>query len=121
MHIFYSSNSGDPMVLDQEEGLHRLADELRAMIAIRAGRTFAADIGGSPAPYDEVLQGLRVSKLSAGPTACHIAEDRWVDLQVSDADLDHLCRNLERLRNGDHTHLYSNPISLIFEADDVQC
>ena len=121
MRIFYSSNSGDPMLLDQEEGLHWLADELRAMVAVRDGRTFAADIGGSPAPYDELLQGLRVRRLSAGPTMCHIAEDRWLDLQVSDADLDQLCRNLEGLHNGDHTHLYSNPISLIFEADVVQC
>lgn len=121
MHIFYSSNSGDPMLLDQEEGLRWLADELRAMVAVRDGRTFAADIGGSPAPYDELLQGLRVRRLSAGPTACHITEDRWLDLQVNDADLDQLCRDLKQLRNGGHTHLYSNPISLILEADDGQC
>ena len=120
MRIFYSSNSGDPMLLDQEKGLHRLADELRAMVAVRDRRTFAADIDGSPVPYDELLQGLRVRRLSAGPTACHIAEDRWLDLQISDADLDQLCRNLEGLHNGNHTHLYSDPISLIFEADVVQ-
>jgi len=120
MRIFYSSNSGDPMLLDQEEGLHWLADELGAMVAAGDGRTFAANIGGSPAPYDELLQGFRVRRLSAGPTACHITEDRWLDLQASDADLDRLCRNLEQLRNGEHTHLYSNPISLIFEADDIQ-
>jgi len=116
MRIFYSSNSGDPMLLVREEGLHRLADELRAIMARRATGAFAADMGGSPAPYDELLQGVRVRRLSAGPAACHIAEDRWLDLHVSDADLDHLCRNLERLRNGYHTHLYSNPVSLIFEA-----
>jgi hypothetical protein len=121
MRIFYSSNSGDPMLLDQEEGLHWLADELRAMVAVRDGRTFAADIGGSPAPYDELLQGLRIRRLSAGPTRCHIAEDRWLDLRVCDVDLDQLCRNLEGLHNGDHTHLYSDPISLIFEADVGQC
>ena len=117
MRIFYSSNSEDPMVLDHEEKLHGLAAELRAVPAVRDGRTFAADIGGSPAPYDELLQGLRVCKLGAGPTACHITNDRWLDLRLSDADLDHLCRNLEQLRNGEHTHLYSNPISLVFEAD----
>jgi hypothetical protein len=120
MRIFYSSSSGDPMLLDREEGLHRLADELRAMVADRDGRTFAADIGGTPVPYDELLQGLRVRRLDAGPTECHVAEDRWLDLQISDADVDQLCRDLERLRNGAHTHLYSNPISLIFEADDIQ-
>jgi hypothetical protein len=116
MRIFYSSNSGHPMLLDREEEMHWLADELRAIVAGKAGRAFAADTGGSPAPYDELLQGLRVRGLSAGPAACHIAEDRWIDLQLSDADLDQLCRNLERLRNGHHTHLYSNSVSLIFEA-----
>ena len=116
MRIFYSSNSGDPMLLDREEGLHRLADELRTIIAGKATGAFAADTGGSPAPYDELLQGLRVHRLSTGPAACHIAEDRWLDLQASDADLDHLCQNLERLRNGHHTHLYSKSVSLIFEA-----
>jgi hypothetical protein len=76
MRIFYSSNSGDPMLLDDEAGLHSLADELRTMVAVRDGRMFAADTGGSPAPYDELLQGLRVTRISAGPTACQIAEDR---------------------------------------------
>ena len=120
MRIFYSSTSGDPMLLDHEEEWHWLADELRAMVAVGDGRTFAADIGGSPVPYDELLPGRRVRRLGAGPVACHIAEDRWLDLQISDTDLDLLRRNLERLRNGDHTHLCSNPISLIFEADDIQ-
>jgi len=104
------------MLLDQEERLHWLADELRAIVAVKDGRTFAADTGGSPGPYDELLRGLRVRSLRAGPTACHIAEDRWLDLEVSDVDLDQLCRNLERLRNGHHTHLYSSSVSLIFEA-----
>lgn len=106
------------MLLDREEGLHRLADELRAIIAGRASGAFAADTDGSPAPYDKLLRGLRVHRLSAGPAACHIAEDRWLDLHVSDADLYQLCRNLERLRNGHHTHLYSNSVSLIFEASE---
>lgn len=119
MRIFYSSRSGDPMLRDQEEGLHWLADELYAMVAVGDDRTFAADTGGSPAPYDELLEGIRVGRLSAGPTACQIAEDRWLDLQICDADLDQLCRNLKRLEDGDHTHLYSTPLSLIFEADAV--
>lgn len=97
MRIFYSSNSGDPMLLDHEEGLHWLADELRAMVAVRGDHTFAADTGGSPAPYDELLQGLRIRTLSAGPAACHIAEDCWLDLQISDADLSQICANLEQL------------------------
>jgi hypothetical protein len=82
------------MLLDREEGLHWLAHELRAIVAGEKGGTFAADIGGSPEPYDELLHGLRVRRLSAGPAECHIAEDRWIELRVSDADLDTLCRNL---------------------------
>jgi hypothetical protein len=119
MRIFYSSNGVDPILLDQEERLHWLADALRAMVAVGEGKTFPADVGRSPAPYDEVLRGLRVRKLNAGATACHIAEDRWLDLQISDADLDQLCRNLIQLQDGSHTHLYATPISIIFEAEDM--
>jgi hypothetical protein len=76
MRIFYSPNSGAPMLLDQQERLSSLAEELRAMVAVRDSRTFAADTSGSPAPYDELLQGLRVRSVGKSPTTCYIADDR---------------------------------------------
>jgi hypothetical protein len=119
MHIFYSSGCGDPVLLDNVQGFYRLAQELRMMAAgANLDVAFAAEISRSPAPYAELLAGLRVRRLSVGHTSCSLGLDRWIELRISQGDLEKLCLNLERLRDCDHTHLYSKPLSLIFEADE---
>jgi hypothetical protein len=119
MGIFYDSGSGDPMVLDRKAALHGLARELRKLATdARLDEVFTAETNGSPEPYAEFLPGLRVQKVMRDYPECHLAKDRWLELRASQADLEKLCQNLERLQNGEHTHLYSSPISLVFEADD---
>jgi hypothetical protein len=122
IYIFYSSECGDPMLLDSAQGFHNLAQELRMMAAgAPLDVAFATKTSRSPEPYTELLPGIRIRRLNVGRTECNFAEDRWLELRASKADLEKLCLNLERLRNGDHTHLYSTPLSLVFEVDDVQC
>jgi hypothetical protein len=119
MRIFYDSRSSDPMVLDREAALHGLARELRQLATeARLDEVFTAETNGSPDPYAEFLPGLRVQKMKGDYLECHLAKDRWLELRANQADLEKLCQNLERLQNGGHVHLYSSPISLIFEADD---
>lgn len=119
MRIFYSSSGGDPMLLDREEALHALATELREFAAgRRASGAFTAERNGSPEPYTEFLCGIRVQRADGGSPELYLANDRWLELRASGAELEKLCRNVARLKNGDHTHLYSGPISLIVEADD---
>jgi hypothetical protein len=119
MRIFYDSRNSDPMVLDREAALHGFARELRKLAAdARIDEVFTAETDGNPEPYTEFLPGLRVHKVREDCPECHLAKDRWLELQANQADLEKLCQRLERLQNGEHTHLYSSPISLIFEADD---
>jgi len=119
MRIFYDSRNGDPMVLDREAALHGLARELRKFAAdARLDEVFMAETNGSPKPYAEFLSGLRVQKVRGDYPECHLAKDRWLELRANQAGLEKLCQSLERLQNGGHTHLYSCPIPLIFEADD---
>lgn len=119
MRIFYDSRSGDPMVLDREAALHGLALKLRELATgAHLDGAFAAETNGSPQPYAEFLPGLRVQKVMGDYPECHLDKDRWLELRASQGDLEKLCQSLERLQNGGHAHLYSSPISLMFEADD---
>lgn len=119
MRIFYSSSCGDPMLLDKEEALHALASELREFAAgRRVSGAFIAEMDGSPEPYTAFLCGIRVQRTDGGTPELSLASDRWLELCASGADLEKLCHNVARLKNGDHTHLYFSPISLIVEADD---
>jgi hypothetical protein len=58
----YRLNRRDPVALDNEEGLHWLADKLRAMVAVRDGQAIVAHTRGSPRPYDELLEGITVRR-----------------------------------------------------------
>lgn len=119
MRIFYSSSDGDPMLLDREDALHALATELREFAAGRdTSRAFAAEMNGNPEPYTAFLCGIRVQKTEGGCPELSLANDGWLELRANVADLEKLCCNVARLKSGDHTHLYSGPISLIVEADD---
>jgi len=118
MRIFYSSQ-GDPMVLDREASLHAFALALRDFLAGRGvEREFAADTDGDSQPYTELLPGLRVQSAGLANAECRLSHDRWLELRAGFTDLDQLCRNIQNLKNGDHTHLYCSPVSLIFQADD---
>jgi len=107
------------MLLDKEEPLHAFATELGEFAAGgRVSGEFTAEVNGSPEPYAAFLSGIRVQKTDGGSPELHLANDQWLELRVSVADLQKLCDNVARLKNGAHTHLYSAPISLIVEADD---
>jgi len=119
MRIFYNHSAGDPMLLDREEALHAFATELREFAAgRRVSGAFSAETDGSPDPYTAFLCGIRVQRVDGGSPELYLANDRWLELQACVADLEKLCLNVAQLKNGDHTHLYANPISLIVEADD---
>jgi hypothetical protein len=119
MRIFYSSSGGDPMLLDREEALHSLATELGEFAAgRRVSGVFTAEMNGSPEPYTAFLCGIRVQKTAGGSPELYLANDQWLELRASVPDLEKLCHNVALLKNGDHTHLYAGPISLIVEADD---
>jgi hypothetical protein len=115
MRIFNSS-SGDPMLLDTSQGLRTLQQAFAAFLASPSSATsFAAATDGSPTPYDEFLLGLRVSK--GGANQLQLSADRWLELSGSSQDLQAFHESLAPA-DGDHLHWYSDPISLIIEADD---
>ena len=119
MRIFYSSGGGDPMLLDREEALHAFAIELGEFAAgRRVSAVFAAELNGSPEPYSRFLHGIRVNKVDGGSPELYLEKDHWLELRASVADLEKLCHDVARLKNGQHTHLYAIPISLIIEADN---
>jgi hypothetical protein len=120
MRIFYQPGSDDPMVLGREADLRSFAKQLREVAAgDRARGAYTAQTDGCPEPYSEFLPGVRVEQSGGSQPECYLAPDRWLELRASAANLEELCRNIEGLRSGDHVHLYSAPISLIFEADDT--
>jgi hypothetical protein len=66
MRIFNSS-TGDPVLLDTAQGLHTLQQAFGAFLESPSlTKSFAAATNGSPAPYEEFLPGLRVSKGGQG-------------------------------------------------------
>lgn len=108
------------MLLDREEALHAFASELQEFASgRRVTGMFAAEMNGSPEPYTAFLSGIRVQRTDGGSPELYLANDRWLELRACVADLEKLCGNIARLKNGEHTHLYSGPISLIVEADDT--
>ena len=115
MRIF-NSHAGDPMLLDTVQGLRNLQQTLGVFLASPSTTTsFAAETNGSPTPYDEFLPGLRVRK--GRSKYLQFSADRWLELSGSPQDLQELHACLRPL-NGDHLHWYSEPVSLIIEADN---
>ena len=104
------------MLLDTAQGLRVLRqsfDDFLASPSVTA--SFSAAMNGSPAPYDEFLLGLRVSK--GGQKQLLISADRWLELSGSPQDLHDFCACLTPKENN-HLHWYGKPLSLIIEADD---
>jgi hypothetical protein len=117
MRIFHSE-TGDPMVLDRELGLHATGVDLDRFVAGTAiVCSFSAETTGSAEPYQEFLVGLRVEKVDAGAPAVRI-DERWLELKATTTDLQRLSDLLVSMRDGEHTHFHASPVSPIFEADD---
>ena len=106
------------MLLDTVQGMAEFKKEINAFILSSAEKmSFAADTTGSPEPYDEFLNGLRVHK-SKGETKLIITEDKWLELEGSESGLSNLELQLVVEKDGDHNHFYSTPVSLIIEVDE---
>ena len=119
MRIF-NSETGDPMLLDTDAGLRVLGSELGAFLESAASaHSFPAHTSGSAKPYAEFLEGLRVTKAELLAPELQIGKDRWLELKANVAELAQFRKRIDVLRNGDHTHLYASPISLVVEADDT--
>ena len=116
MRIFNSS-TGDPMLLDNVQGLRDFQLAFGNFLTSSAQAiSFPAVTNGSPAPYDEFLLGLRVSKGEA--KRLQLSADRWLELSGSPQDLQAF-HGLLVPEDGDHLHWRSAPTSLIIEADDT--
>jgi hypothetical protein len=109
--------TGDPMLMDTASGLRALSDSLNAFLASASPTVvFEADTGGGPAPYDELLLGLRVAKGSGKQLT--ISDDRWLQLDASPQELRALSTLLRQLTGGAHGHWHSAPVSLIIDEGD---
>jgi hypothetical protein len=118
MLIFYSPTGGDPMLLDSAERLREFDREFRNFLQSSSPHiSFPAITSGDPAPYSELLSGLRVAR-NAVPTRLCLTPDRWLELSGSTQDLLTLAKALSGLEDGNHHHWYTSPLSLILEADD---
>ena len=118
MLIFYSSTSGDPLLLDSPERLREFDSDFRHFLESSSPHaSFPAIPTGDPAPYSELLRGLRVVK-HQGLTQLCLADDHWLELSGSVHDLLLLSKALSGLNEGDHHHWYTSPSSLIIEADE---
>jgi hypothetical protein len=107
------------MLLDRAAGLRALGAELRSfLLSSRQVGAFAAEITGSPAPYSELLRGMRIEKSQSRLPEMRISDDRWLELKATTAQIEDLCGRLERTSDGSHTHVYASPVSLIVEADE---
>ena len=115
MRIF-NSPAGEPMLLDTAQGLRVLQQAFDAFLSSPSVATsFAATTDGSPAPYDEFLSGLRVTK--GGERRLQFSSDRWLELSGSPQDLQ-LFHECLAPTDGDHRHWRGQPVSLIIEADN---
>ena len=115
MRIF-NSTDGDPMLLDSEDGLRAFQREFGAFLESSSTQaSFPAEVSGSPEPYDEFLQGLRISR--GATLRLTIGSDRWVELCGSPEALRGLCERVPQA-GGDHVHWHCKPVSLIVEADE---
>ena len=118
MRIFNAAG-GDPMLLDSAQGLLLFHQRLAAFLSSGGEEaSFPALTNGDPAPYTEFLVGLRLRR-DPQSSQLRIAEDRWLELSTSSAELQKFAEKFLGLNDGDHHHWYSSPVSLIIEADDA--
>jgi hypothetical protein len=119
MHIFFTPDVGDPMLLDTKAAFRALHERLRAFLqSSEEVAAFAADTDGNPAPYSQFLLGLRLKK-RPGPAELTLSPDGWLVLEGSSAELEECCAKFLFDEENDHAHLYTKPVSLIIEADNI--
>lgn len=119
MHIFYSRDGSDPMLIDTKTGLHALHGKLTAFLrSSEQSAVFAAETNRGPEPYEELLPGLRLLK-TQGAARLTIGADRWLALEGSPTDLGDCVRKFLVKEDNGHAHLYTAPVSLIIESDST--
>jgi len=116
--LIFNSPNGDPMLLDSVQGLRDLHDRLEHFLNSSAQEaSFPAITTGEPAPYEEFLGGLRVTK-NEKSSSLSFANDRWLVLLAPPKELMGFSKILLVEEDGAHHHWYSNPVALIIEADN---
>jgi len=106
------------MLLDSVQGLRELHKQFECFLTSPDDEaSFEAITNSAPAPYDELLSGLRVRKIE-GSNELAFSKDRWLVLSASPKVLSDFSKNLLVQKDGDHNHWYSRPVSLIIEADE---
>ncbi|WP_027360815.1 hypothetical protein [Desulforegula conservatrix] len=105
------------MLFDSIDGLRKLHKRFEEFLASSSQYIeFNAITASDPSPYDELLRGLRVIK-NSGAAQLTFSNDSWLVLTGSLNDLTKFTKKLLVERDGSHHHWYSNPLSLIIEAD----
>ena len=117
MRIFRSL-VGDPMLLDSTDGLHTLHVAVSEFLASSLSTvSYQAITTGNPTPYNEFLFGLRIIK--DGTSNIRYSDDGWLELSGNLRQLNELLECFFEVNDGEHKHWYSNPLSLIIEADNT--
>ena len=92
MRIFYSPES-DPMLLDTAAALNALYEKISEFL--NSGQehiSFPAIVNLNPAPYQELLNGLRIYKNNGG-VKLFLSESRWLELTGSVGNLKQYVRH----------------------------
>jgi hypothetical protein len=116
MRVYYSAEGDQDAVLsDSIDGLRVLHDLIESFVASDSkSLRIAADQGGSPERYDELLAGLNIEKTDS--LSATIGRDRWIYLTAPSDALRDTARRIAALDNTQHSHVYSAPVGLIVEA-----
>ena len=130
MRIFYSLES-DPMLLDTAAALNALYEKISEFLNSDLEYiSFSAIVNLSPAPYQELLNGLRIQK-SNGGVKLFISESRWLELSGSVENLTQYVRHFyfRESEQDNHHHpeygidggygdyMANDSIDLIIESD----
>ncbi len=106
------------MLLDSVQGLRELQKKFEHFLSSSEEEaSFQAITDSDPAPYEELLGGLRVTK-NNDSNYLTFSTDRWLELSASPIVLSEFSNNLLVESDGTHNHWYSSPVSLIIEADE---
>lgn len=87
MKIYFTAEGDQDAVLsDSVDGLRALHDLIESFVASNSqSLRIAADQGGSPEGYDELLAGLNIEKTDS--LSGTIGRDRWIYLTMSSGAL----------------------------------
>jgi hypothetical protein len=96
MRIYFTDGQ-DPMLLDSLDGMGALHERLQRFAGSdEPALSLAADQSGTPAPYAELLAGLKIRK-SAGPIHLRLTDQRWLFLSGSQDNSARWFEELKRL------------------------